>query len=66
MTKKVIAGTSVENNILTQSVATIEDNWLINIATGRANASDELSYDGSKSKIYEVELLTDGSIIKAL
>ncbi len=64
--KKVIAGTSVENNILTQSVATIEDNWLINIATGRANASDELSYDGSKSKIYEVELLTDGSIIKAL
>jgi hypothetical protein len=64
--KKVIAGTSVRNNILIQSVATIEDNWLINIATGRANATDELSYDANNSKIYELELLTDGSIIKAL
>ncbi|NJK82615.1 MAG: hypothetical protein HC912_01180 [Saprospiraceae bacterium] len=64
--KKVIAGTRVENNVITQSVATIEDNWLINIATGRVNVAEELSYDANKSKIYEMELLTDGSIIKAL
>ncbi len=64
--KRVIAGVASDGQYITQSIANIEENWLINIATGRSKANDEIGFDAKASKIHELELLTDGSIINAI
>lgn len=64
--KRVIAGVVSDGEYITQSIANIEDNWLINIATGRSRADEEVGFSAKDAKIYELELLTDGSIINAI
>ncbi len=63
--KKAIAGTFTDGSVLTQSVATIEDDWMIYVVTGFGNAADD-AYDAANSKAIDLELLPDGSIINAI
>ncbi len=59
--KRVIAGTFSDGEMLTTSVATIDEEWVIYVVTGRAGAADP-SYDASSSMAYKLELLPDGKI----
>ncbi len=62
--RKVIAGTYSDGEVLVQSVATIEEDWIIYVVSGKkpANAT---SYDASSSKSFNLELLATGEIIKS-
>jgi len=60
--RRVLAGTLVQNNLMTQSVATIEEDWMIYIISGQSPAHEEL-YEAARSKAFELELLPDGRII---
>lgn len=62
--KRVIAGTFSDGKVLTQSVATIEDDWVISIASGQSGIDMELAdYDAATSTAYQLELLPDGKIV---
>ncbi|MCB0704369.1 MAG: hypothetical protein KDC34_03630 [Saprospiraceae bacterium] len=61
--REVIAGTYLENNLLTRSVATIDQDWVIYVVTGQTDLEKESSYDASKSKTFNMELLANGQII---
>ena len=61
--KAVIAGTYSDGEVLVQSVATIEDDWIIYIVSGKSDASSDNTYDASKSQTFNLELLADGKII---
>lgn len=58
---RVIAGTSSNNEIITQSVATIDEYWSIHIVTGIGKVNEE-TYDPTRSTTLELELFTDGVI----
>ena len=60
--KAVIAGTYSDGNMLTKSVATIEEDWIIYIVSGQA-AADTSFYDPSTSNAFNLELLATGEII---
>ena len=60
--KRVIAGTFSDGKVLTQSVATIDEDWGILIASGQSS-SNENEYDASSSTAYNLELLPDGKIV---
>ncbi len=60
--KRVIAGTFSNGQLLTQSVATIDEDWLIVIASGQSDSS-AAEYDASTSTTYQLELLPDGKIV---
>ncbi len=62
--RKVIAGTYSDGETLIQSVATIEEDWIIYVVSGKkpANAT---SYDASSSKSFNLELLATGEIIRS-
>lgn len=60
--QKVIAGTFSDNETLTWSVATIEQDWEIIIVSGRKKAHQQ-GYDASSSKASHLELLPDGKIV---
>lgn len=64
---RVLAGTYAdgENDRITKSVATIEEDWLINIVSGQAG-SDMMNYDAASSKTFSLELLPDGKIVNDL
>lgn len=59
--KRVIAGTTIINQTITRSVATIDSDWSIYIMSGEADTDNAL-YDASKSKAIELELMFDGTI----
>lgn len=60
--RRVIAGTFSDGQLLTTSVATIEEDWIIHVVTGQS-ASDKLhTYAASDSKAFNLELLPDGTI----
>ncbi|KAA3633810.1 MAG: hypothetical protein DWQ02_12505 [Bacteroidetes bacterium] len=59
--KRVIAGTYVEGENITQSIATIQENFQIVIASGQSDADEEL-FDAASSTTYILEILLDGSI----
>lgn len=59
--KRVIAGTFVEGNIVTQSIATIQENFQIIIASGQTESDEEL-FEAGSSTTYILEILLDGSI----
>ena len=61
--KQVIAGTKVESGMLVKSVATIEDDWIINVVGGITNLQDSNNYDASSSQSLALELLATGEII---
>lgn len=62
--KRVIAGTFYDGDKLTQSVASIDEDWMISIASGQSQiqASD---FSATESTAYQLELLPDGNIINA-
>jgi hypothetical protein len=59
--KKPIAGTIVNDNRITRSVASIEPDLIINIIAGHAD--DGVEYDAGVSKAYAMEILPNGEII---
>jgi hypothetical protein len=58
---RVIAGTYSDGETVTQSIATIQENMKIIIASGQNEASKEL-FDGSSSTTYFLEIMLDGTI----
>ncbi|MEM0994740.1 MAG: hypothetical protein AAF847_14250 [Bacteroidota bacterium] len=62
---KVIAGTFSDGVSMTQSAATIEEDWMIYIVTG-FSADAEETYDAGQSTAIDLELLPDGTIINAI
>ncbi len=56
--KRVIAGTFANGENIIQSVATIDEDWMIYILSGQ-NKTDT-NYDPTSSKAMELELLPDG------
>jgi len=50
--------------VLVQSVATIEEDWIIYVVSGKTSAR-ATSYDASSSKSFNLELLATGEIINA-
>jgi len=64
--RRVIGGIYSDGQNITQSVVTIDTDWLIYIATGQSDAADNLGYDPSTSKTIELELLADGRIINEI
>lgn len=60
--KRVIAGTFSDGKMLTKSMATIDEDWIIYVVSGQASSSKS-AYDASSSTAYKLELLPDGKII---
>lgn len=60
---RILAGTIYDGQLLTQSVATIESDWLIYIVTGQSSGEQLHSYNAASSRAYDLELLPDGKII---
>lgn len=58
--KRVIAGTFSDGSSITQSVATMDEDWMIYVLTGQNAIGD--TYDPASSKAMELELLPDGYI----
>ncbi|MEM9992059.1 MAG: hypothetical protein AAF738_09865 [Bacteroidota bacterium] len=58
--KRVIAGTFSDGNSIVQSVATIDEDWMIYILSGQNELGND--YDPASSKAMEIELLPDGYI----
>ena len=58
---KVIAGTYSDGEKVTLSVATIEEDWTINIASGQ-NEGDDTNYDPEGSTLFSMEMMPDGTI----
>ncbi|MEO1258352.1 MAG: hypothetical protein AAFZ15_06130 [Bacteroidota bacterium] len=61
--KKVIAGTFSDGQIITRSVARIDDDMSIFIMSGQASRTDE-KYNASQSTTIELEILPDGKLIE--
>lgn len=62
--KRVIAGTFYDGEKLTQSVATIDEDWMISIASGQSS-SHSSGFSATESTAYQLEILPDGTIINA-
>jgi len=63
--QRVIAGTFSDGESMTNSVATIEEDWMIYVVTGHSAKADEV-YDAGHSTTIDLEILPDGSIINAI
>jgi hypothetical protein len=61
---QVIAGTVVENEMLIESVATINEERIIYIATGASDIRDN-SFDSTKNKVKHFEIVDDGTIVES-
>jgi len=62
--KAVIAGTYSDGDMLVQSVAQIEEDWIINIVSGKSSSTtSQNNYDASTSQTFNLELLANGQII---
>lgn len=60
--KRIIAGTFIRGEMITQSVATINESFEIFVASGQSHTqSDE--YDATSSTAYELEIAPDGQIV---
>ncbi len=62
--RKVIAGTYSDGSVLLQSVATIEEDWIIYVVSGKTTAN-ATSYDASTSTSFNLEILPTGEIIRS-
>lgn len=63
--QRTIAGTFSDGKTLTQSVATLDEDWIISIASGQSDAQQS-SYNASSSRAYQLELLPEGKIINVV
>lgn len=61
--KKVIAGTFSDNQMLVNSVATINEDWEIIIVSGAQPANEPYRFDPTKSTSQQLEILPVGKII---
>ena len=59
-----LAGTFAEGNTVTQSVATIDEDWVVTIVAGQAPAERGALYDASGSKTIILEVAPNGAIIE--
>lgn len=59
--RAVIAGIHTDGEVLTQSVATFEEDWMIRIVSGQLK--DGRTYDATESRKINLELLPDGQIV---
>lgn len=60
--RRAIAGTFVNGQMITQSVATVNEEFEIFVASGQTSADDE-GFDPTSSTAFELELLPDGQIV---
>lgn len=58
----VIAGTQTDGDEILQSVAHIDEDWVIQILEGKSKIESE-QYDPNQSKSYNMEILATGEII---
>ena len=61
ISKKIIASTQVNDNIIRKSVASIEPDHIINIIAGQT--IEGIEYDPTMSKAFAMEILPTGEII---
>ena len=61
--RRVIAGTYSDGQQITRSVATIDQDWIIYVGSGQVDAHQTRDFDGTESKVFELELLADGKIV---
>ncbi len=59
--QRAIAGTFYDEEKLTKSIATIDEDWEIFVATGQSSGKTN-EFDPSTSKAFKLELLPDGYI----
>lgn len=62
---KVIAGVFSDGKTITRSVATLDEDWEINIMSGQTGASESDLYDATTSRSIQMELLPDGVIAES-
>jgi hypothetical protein len=63
---RVLGGTFSDGRIITRSVVTIDEDWIIYVVSGQTEGSEDLPYDAKKSRAFELELLADGKIIESI
>jgi hypothetical protein len=63
---RVIAGTFSNGDLLVSSVATIEDDWMIYIVSGKSQADEKNSFDPKSTTATTLELLPEGNIVEHL
>ncbi|MFK7937364.1 MAG: hypothetical protein AB8G22_27870 [Saprospiraceae bacterium] len=63
---RVIAGLFTDGDTITRSVATIDEDWLINVVTGQVGVENEENYNAAQSLKFGLELLPDGRVINEL
>jgi hypothetical protein len=61
---QVIAGTVVKDDIMVESIATIQDDRIIYIAIGASDVHT-LDFDTSKNKVRHLEIFEDGTIVES-
>lgn len=61
--KKVIAGTYSDKDRLLQSVATIDEDWIIYVVSGQSNIASK-DFNPASSTAFKLEILPEGNIIK--
>lgn len=59
--QRVIAGLYSDGESLTQSVATIDGDWVIHVGSGQSDAKTGL-FDPEKNTTFNLELMPDGTI----
>lgn len=65
ISKKTIAGLRSDNVTILQSVATIDEDWLIHIMVGE-QLINKITYDPERSQAMTMEILANGDIIFSL
>ncbi len=60
--RKPLSGLRSQSDIIVQSVATLETDWMIHIVEGEGSA-DLHSYEALESRLIQLELLADGRIL---
>ncbi|GLR16985.1 hypothetical protein [Portibacter lacus] len=65
ITGKVIGGTLTNGNTVIKTVANIDEDWIIHIASGEDDVRNP-NYNAENTKAYTMELLSTGDIIFSL
>jgi hypothetical protein len=60
--RAIISGIYTDGEVLTQSVATFEEDWMIRIVSGQLKDSGK-TYDATASRRIDLEMLSDGRIV---
>jgi hypothetical protein len=64
ISRKVIGFTKVVDGLINRAVATIDEDWVIFIAEGRAKANRSVEdFDPTSARTYEMEIMANGEIV---